>query len=51
MPKVPVKYNTNINIRFNSDKLLELKQIANKKSIKYNTLIRNILEEYIEKNK
>ena len=51
MPKIPVKYDTNINIRFSSDKLLELKEIANAKGIKYNTLIRNILEEYIDKNK
>ena len=51
MPKVPVNYDTHINIRFSSDKLLELKQIANAKGIKYNTLIRNILEQYIEENK
>lgn len=51
MPKVPVNYDTNINIRFSSIKLLELKDIAKKKNIKYNTLIRNILEEYIEENK
>lgn len=51
MPKVPINYDTNINIRFSSDKLLELKTIAISKGIKYNTLIRNILEEYIEKNK
>lgn len=51
MPKVPIKYDSNINIRFSSEKLVELKEIAKRKNIKYNTLIRNIIENYIELNR
>lgn len=51
MPKVAVKYDSNINIRFNSERLVELKEIAKRKNIKYNTLIRNIIENYIELNR
>lgn len=47
MPKVPVKYDTNINIRVDSDMILELKKIANENNIKYNTMIRNILNDFI----
>ena len=31
MPKVPVKYDTSINIRVDSDMILELQKIANEK--------------------
>lgn len=48
MPKVPVKYDTYINIRFSSEDLSKLKDIAKKQNIKYNTLIRNILCDYIK---
>ena len=47
MPKVPVKYDTSINIRVDSDMILELKKIANENNIKYNTMIRNILNDFI----
>lgn len=47
MPKVPVKYDTNINIRVDSDMILKLKKIANENNIKYNTMVRNILNDFI----
>lgn len=40
--------NIRINIRISENTLNELKEIAEKKGIKYNALIRNVLEEYIE---
>lgn len=46
-----IGYDTKLNIRVSNKMLLDLKEIAEKKGIKYNTLIRNILENYIETNK
>lgn len=43
--------NIRINIRISENTLNELKEIAEKKGIKYNALIRNVLENYIETNK
>lgn len=40
--------NIRINIRISENTLNELKEIAEKKGIKYNALIRNVLEEYVE---
>ena len=40
--------NIKVNIRINENTLNELKEIAEKKGIKYNALIRNVLENYIE---
>lgn len=41
-------YDTNLNIRIASETIEKLKEIANEKGIKYNALIREILENYIE---
>jgi len=43
--------NIKVNIRISENTLNELKEIAQKKGIKYNALIRNVLENYIETNK
>lgn len=43
--------NIRINIRINENTLNELKEIAEKKGIKYNALIRYVLKKYIETNK
>ena len=40
--------NIKVNIRISENTLNELKEIAEKKGIKYNALIRNVLENYIE---
>lgn len=40
-----------VTIRLYDDDVLNLKKIAEKKDIKYFTLIRKILQDYIEKNK
>ena len=47
----PINYDSNICIRMSSNTILDLKSIANKYGKKYNTMIREILEDYIEKNK
>ncbi len=43
-------FDCHLNIKFNKDKIEELKTIASRKGIKYNALIRNILYDYIDKN-
>ena len=42
-------YDTVIYARFNSAKAKKLDEIANKKGIKTSSLIRNILEEFLDK--
>lgn len=46
--KKNVKYTGNLNIRYEKEKIEQLKEIAQKKEVKYNQLIRMILDEYIE---
>ena len=46
-----VGYDKKLNIRVNDEMILNLKEIAERKNIKYQTLIRDILENYIELNK
>lgn len=46
-----INYDSNICIRMSSNTIVDLKMIANKHNKKYNTMIREILEDYVEKNK
>lgn len=46
-----VVYNKNINIRVEEELIENLKQIATNKDVKYQTLIRTVLENYVEENK
>lgn len=46
-----VGYDKNINIRVSNDLILDIKEIADKKGVKYNALIREIIEDYINENK
>ena len=52
--KRPVKYNSTLNydkkitIRVNSEKLELIKKIANEQGIRYNKLIRDLIDMYIE---
>ena len=42
-----VNYDTNINIRISSDTIKGLKEIAERSGVKYNTMVREILEEVV----
>ena len=42
------KLNTSLNIRFDREELEKLKTLAAKEGIKYNTLARNLIVEYIK---
>ena len=42
-----VNYDTNINIRISSDTIKGLKEIAVRSGVKYNTMVREILEEVV----
>lgn len=42
---------TTLNMRFDEEMLEELKKIADKKGIKYQTMVRNILIQFIEEHK
>lgn len=44
-----INYDTKVNIRFNSEKLEQIREIAKNKNMKYNQLIRDIIDEYIAK--
>ena len=44
-------YDSNINIRVSRETIESLKQIADKYGIKYNTMVRELIEDYIEKEK
>ena len=44
-------YDSVINVRVSRETLEELKQIAEKLGVKYNTMVREILEDYVEKEK
>ena len=45
------KYDSNINIRVSRGTIEDLKKIADKYEIKYNTMVREILEDYVEREK
>ena len=44
-----VNYDSNINIRINSKKLEKIREIAKNKNMKYNQIIRDIIDDYIAK--
>lgn len=46
-----VNYDSNINIRISSETIKQLKEIANKYGVKYNTMVREVLEDYVEREK
>lgn len=45
-----INLDCSLNFRFTRDNSNKLKEIANRKGIKFNAFIRNILEEYINNN-
>ena len=44
-----VNYDTKINVRISSKKLEQIREIAKNKNMKYNQLIRDIIDDYIAK--
>lgn len=46
-----VNYDSNINIRVSSETIKDLKKIADKYGIKYNAMIRGVLEDYVERER
>ena len=44
-----VNYDTKVNFRISSEKLSQIREIAKNKNIKYNQLIRDIIDDYIAK--
>lgn len=42
------KYSTKVSIRFSDNTIEDLKKIALEKKTKYNTIIRNLTEKYVE---
>lgn len=46
-----INYDSNINIRIAKETISDLKDIAERRNKKYNTMIREILEDYIRYNK
>lgn len=44
-------YNSVINIRVSRETIEELKRIAEKYGTKYNTMVREVLEDYVEREK
>lgn len=44
-------YDSNINIRVSRETLEELKKIAAKLGVKYNAMVRGIIEDFVEKEK
>ena len=46
-----VNYDSNINIRVSSETIKDLKKIADKYGIKYNTMVREVLEDYVERER
>lgn len=49
--KKVVNYDSNINIRISSQTIEGLKEIAKRYDVKYNTMVREILEDYVEKER
>lgn len=46
-----INYDTSVMIKWKKESIEEIKKIAKKKGIKYQTLIRNVLEEYMKGEK
>lgn len=46
--KKQVKYNKTVSFRYEDDKIEKYKQIAYEKGIKYQTLMKQILDDYLE---
>ena len=46
--KKEIKFEKNIFFRYNEDKINKLKEIAAKKNIRYQALMKQILDDYIE---
>lgn len=46
--KREIKYDVRVNFKWSSSQLNKMKQIAEKKGMKYHTLIKEILDKYIE---
>ena len=44
-------YDSVINIRIAKETVEDLKKIANNQGVKYNTMVREILEDYVEREK
>lgn len=44
-------YDTVINMRISSETVKDLKEIATRYGTKYNTMVREILEDYVEREK
>lgn len=44
-------YDSAINIRVSHETIEDLKAIASKYGVKYNTMVREVLEDYVEKEK
>lgn len=44
----PINYDSNINIRISKESINDLKEIAEKYGMKYNTFVRTVLEECIK---
>ena len=44
-------YDSVINIRISKETIEDLKTIANKYGTKYNTMVREVLEDYVEREK
>ena len=42
-------YYTHLNIRINENTMQKLRNIADKKQIKYSDIVRNLIEDYLEK--
>lgn len=44
-------YDSVINIRISKETVEDLKKIANNQGVKYNTMVREIIEDFVEKEK
>lgn len=47
--KREIKFEKSVSFRYSTDKIEKLKRIAEKNSTKYQTLIKDILDEYLKK--
>lgn len=47
--KREVKFEKSVSFRYSTDKIEKLKEIAEKNNTKYQTLIKDILDEYLKK--
>lgn len=47
--KRKIKYDVRVNFKWSSSQLNKMKQIAREKGMKYHTLIKEVLDDFIEK--